>query len=62
MFIQEEMQSKDDLEREKVLLESSFHIFSIHDPKRCVEILERIRKIEEDIKNGKYKNFENRGR
>lgn len=56
------MQSKDDLEREKVLLESSFHIFSSYDPKRCIEILEKIRKIEEDIKNGNYKNFENSSR
>lgn len=56
------MQTKEELEQEKTTLESALRIFLIRDPIIAEQVEERILKIEEDIKNGKYKNFENSSR
>ena len=56
------MHTKEELEREKTTLESALRIFLIRDPVIAEHVEQRILKIEEDIKNGNYKDFENRSR
>lgn len=56
------MQTKEELEHEKTTLESALRIFLIRDPIIAEQVEKRILKIEEDLKNGNYKDFENRSR
>lgn len=54
------MLSKQDLEREKMLQDSALRIFLIRDPVITAKILDRIDDIDEDLKNGNYKDHEDR--
>lgn len=54
------MYTKEELEHEKTTLESALRIFLIRDPLIAESVEKRILKIEEDLKNGNYKDFENR--
>lgn len=56
------MHTKEELEHEKTTLESALRIFLIRDPIIAEQVERRILKIEEDLKNGNYKDFENRSR
>ena len=56
------MHTKEELEHEKTILESALRIFLIRDPIMAQHVETRILKIEEDLKNGNYKDFENRSR
>jgi hypothetical protein len=54
------MHTKEQLEHEKTILESALRIFMIRDPVIADRVQKRILKIEEDLKNGNYKDFEDR--
>ena len=56
------MHTKEELEREKTTLESALRIFLIRDPVIADRVEKRILKIEEDLKNGNYKNHEDSSR
>lgn len=56
------MQTREELEHEKTVLESALRIFLIRDPIIAQHVQDRVNQIEEDLKNGNYKNTKNGGR
>lgn len=61
-----QMKTKEDLERERIILESTLRVFKTRDSSWTSHfqkrIEDRIEQIEEDIKNGSYQDFEDSGR
>lgn len=56
------MHTKEQLEYKKTILESALRIFRVRDPIIASRVEKLILKIEEDLENDNYKDFEDRGR